>query len=126
MSAYFSVNFDLEIIFLKNKYVAGIDNFLKKISFVFLFLFGEPYSLSLTLFFVIILWIYLALQFYKILELTAFSKGVAKIIGLGIVIIIAQISLLRKIVEALGNLIFAQKLWWARAIIVLRFFPLYL
>src|SRR3989338_4560371 len=100
-----------QTIFLKNKYVAGIDNFLKKISFVFLFLFGEPYSLSLTLFLVIIFWFYLFFEISKILSFTAFSKRPSKIIGVGVVIIVAQTSLLRKIVEFAGNFIFSREFW---------------
>ena len=41
-------------ILLKRKFVSAIDGFFTKISILFKILFGEPYSLSLPLFFVIV------------------------------------------------------------------------
>ena len=109
-------------VFLKNKFVVLVDNFLKKISFIFEILFGEPYSLSLILFFVIVLWIYFVLKFKEVMTLTAFSKITSIIISFGLVCILAQLHVLRKIIETLRDLIFAPELWWVRAIIILVIF----
>ena len=103
---------------LKNSFVSFVDNFFQKINFVFVVLFSENYSLSLTLFFIIILWFYFFFKLSEILtDYSAFSQGIATAIGFGIVIIFAQLKVLRSVVEFFGWLVFSQKVWWVQLII---------
>ncbi|MEK6820509.1 MAG: hypothetical protein AABX71_02240, partial [Nanoarchaeota archaeon] len=99
---------------LGNKFVSALDSFFTKISSIFLILFGEGYALSLTLFIIIILWIYFFLKFAEILrDFSAFSSGTSWLISLGIVAIMAQTKILRKIVEFFMWLILAKEaVWW--------------
>ncbi len=97
-------------ILLKNKFVSSIDNFLTKISIVFVILFGEAYSLSLTLFLVIILWFYFFFKFGEIFtDYSSFSSTTAMVIGGALTIILAQLQVLREIIEFFGWLAFSQE-----------------
>ena len=105
-------------IFLKNKVVSFLDNFFQKISLVFEILFGQPYSLSLTLFFIILLWFFFFLKFGEVLtDYSIFSSGISLLIGLGATIILAQSNLFFKIVQFFGWLIFSQQTVWVRWVI---------
>jgi len=105
--------------FLGNKFVSVMDSFLTKISFVFVVLFGEPYSLSGMLLIMIILWFYLFLKFSEIFRnFTPFSEIISWIIGLGITIIMAQTQALRKITEWLVLLTFYKEGSWYRFFII--------
>ena len=107
-------------ILLKNEFVSAINSFFEKISFIFVFLFGEPYSLSLTLFVIIIIWFYLFFQLSQILrDFVAFSSGISKIISFGVVTILAQVQILRKISEAFGWVIFSPGPGWVRYFILI-------
>ncbi|MAG11165.1 hypothetical protein CMI44_02540 [Candidatus Pacearchaeota archaeon] len=105
-------------IFLRNKVVSVVDGFFQKINIVFVVLFGENYSLSLTLLFIVILWFY---SFFKLSEIltdySTFSSSVATLIGLGFSIIMAQLKFFRVLVESFGWLVFSQEAWWLRLII---------
>lgn len=104
--------------FLKNKFISFVDGFFQKINFVFVVLFGENYSLSLILFFIIVLWFYFFFKLSEILtDYSAFSSSVATAIGFGLVIIMAQLKFFRIIVESFGWLVFSQEAWWIRLII---------
>ena len=104
--------------FLKNKFVSVADGFFQKINFVFVVLFGENYSLSLTLFFIIVLWFSFFFKLSEVLtDYSTFSSIVATAIGFGLVIIMAQLKFFRVIVESFGWLIFSPEAWWLRLII---------
>ena len=104
--------------FLKNKFISFVDSFFQKINFVFVVLFSENYSLSLTLFFIIILWLCFFFKLSEVLtDYSAFSSSVATVIGFGLVIIMAQLKFFRVIVESFGWLVFSQEAWWIRLII---------
>ncbi len=110
-------------ILLKNKFVSFVDGFLKKISFVFVVLFGESYSLSLTLFLIICLWLYFFFKFTEIFrDYSSFSSSVAMGIGFCLTIVLAQLKVLKQIVEFFGWLVFSQEANWLRFIIVLVIF----
>jgi len=100
--------------FLENKFISGIDGFLQKINFVFVVLFGENYSLSLTLFFIIILWFCFFFKLSEILsDYSAFSLPIATAIGFGLAIIMAQLKIFRVMVEFFGWFVFSQEaVWW--------------
>ena len=85
---------------------------------MFVVLFSENYSFSLTLFFIIILWFYFFFKLSEILtDYSTFSSFVATAIGFGLVIIMAQLKFFRVIVESLEWLIFSSEAWWLRLII---------
>ena len=109
-----------ETLLSKNKYLAPIDAFLKKMSFVFLILFGEPYSLSGILLMIIILWFYFFLKFSEILrDFSPLSSWVSIIIGLAIVFIMAHSGIFRSIAEFFVWLAFYKDyFWWKFAIFI--------
>ncbi len=110
-------------ILLKNKFVSSIDSFLTKISIVFVVLFGEAYSLSLTLLLVIVLWFYFFFKFSEIFtDYASFSSSTAIVIGVALTIILAQLQILRKIIEFFGWLIFTQEANIWRFFIILGIF----
>jgi len=105
-------------VFLNNKVVSLADSFFQKINFLFVVLFSENYSFSLTLFFIIILWFYFFFKLSEILtDYSTFSSFVATAIGFGLVIIMAQLKFFRVIVESLEWLVFSSEGWWLRLII---------
>lgn len=87
-------------IIFQNPAVVKIDSFLQKISFIFVFFFGEPYSLSITLWLVIILWFYFFFNFIKVLKNhTPFPKYICIIVSFALVVILAQMQSLHGIAE---------------------------
>jgi len=79
--------------FLSSEIISEINNFFTNINIVFLVLFGESYSLSLLLYFVIFLWIFFLIKISGALSATLFSKGVSFLISFGLTIILAQLNL---------------------------------
>jgi uncharacterized RDD family membrane protein YckC len=125
---YLGVRFQESL--MKNPVIALIDGFFTKISFVSLILFGMPYSLSLTLLFVIFLWFYFLMLFYSIFStFSGFSEQTFLGIDAFICIILAQMQIFRKIVEGIGWLLFARKGWvWSVSmtiIVILAFILIY-
>jgi len=89
--------------FLQNEFITGINSFFTSINVVFLVLFGENYSMSLFMFFVIVFWVFFLIQLAGILRMTSiFSKWVSMIIAFGLTIVLAQV----KLYSALSNLLF--------------------
>jgi hypothetical protein len=108
---------------LKRKFFAAIDGFFQKIDFVFVFLFGQHYVLSLSLFFVALLWLYFAFKFSEIFRDYMFlSKYIAMGIGVALTIILAQFQLLKKVVDFFGWLAFSQESNIWRFLIMLGIF----
>jgi len=98
---------------LKNPVVFEIDNLFKKGNIIFVVLFGRDYSLSLTLFFLIILWLYFWSQFNKIIgTFSSFSSGTSIVISLGMTIILAQLKFFDWASEILFKLIFFREDVW--------------
>jgi hypothetical protein len=109
-------------ILLSNPVFAKIDGVFTKVSFLFVLLFGEPYSISLILLLVIILWLVFAFLIKNILKSTIdFNLFVDYAIGFGVAIIFAQIGLFRVLVNSFLTLVFAQNLWFGRLMISLVF-----
>ena len=99
-----------QVMLLKNKVVASLDSFFTKISIIFVILFGMPYSLSITLLVIILLWIFFFFKFGEIFkDFSAFSEGTSWFIALGLTIILAQLQILKKITQFLGWLLFVNK-----------------
>ena len=110
-------------ILLKKKFVSTVDGFFTKISLVFKILFGEHYSLSFVLFFVVLLWAYFFFKFREIFtDYSSFSSLTATVIGFGFTIILAQFQILRKIIEFFGWLVFTQEANIWRFLILLGIF----
>jgi hypothetical protein len=106
-------------ILLKNKFVSGADKIFTKISVVFLVLFGQPYSLSLVLFFVIVLWLFVFFNLGNILKSWGIvGQGVLPFVGaLLLTVGLAWTKALVKIVSFAGKLIFSPEYWWTRVIV---------
>jgi len=106
-------------ILLENNFVSGFDSFFTKISIVFRIIFGQPYSLSLTLLVIIILWFYF---FFKLGEIvssfTSFSNSTSWVIALTLTLILAQLQILKAITEFFGWLIISQDSTWWRVLII--------
>ncbi len=100
-------------IFLNNPTIAKIDTGLKKMNFVFFFLFGEDYALSLIFAFVIMFWFVFLVSINGIIAgFSTFSKGVSSGMSFILTIIIAQFGFYRDISELLFKVIFFKEGIW--------------
>jgi len=94
---------------LKNEFVSAMNSFFTEISPVFIFLFGESYSLSGTLAIIIFLWFFLFFNFGGIFsDFLPLSKIVAWILAFGLIVISAQLGILKKIAEFFVWLVFIK------------------
>ena len=92
---------------LENEHIASIDAFCKKINPVFGIFLGSPYELSLSLVFMIILWILLA---YTINTYLFIVKGFTRVIvSIAITVLIAQTKILPLIASIIMKLLFFKK-----------------
>lgn len=115
--AYLGQRFQVSL--MKNPVIVGIDSFCQKISIVFRILFGMDYSLSVTLLFVIALWLLVFLDLGNILSsYSPFSSSASYGISLGIAIVFSQIQIFKIIVNFTGTLIYAREAGWARALLI--------
>jgi len=97
-------------VLLKNKLVSGLDSFFTQISVIFEVLFGEPYSLSLTLFFIVLLWFYLLFKIKEILgDFGMFSPAISWAMSFVVVMLISRTDGIKSVVGFFGNLIFSQE-----------------
>jgi len=105
---------------LKNKYIASADSFFTKYSIVFNIIFNMPYSLSITLFVIFLLWIFVAFESGRWLQkLLGIKEAIlALLIGAGVSIILAHIGILLFIVKVLGILVYAKDKWWWNLIMI--------
>ncbi len=102
-----------KVMLLQNKVFAALNSFFTKYSVVFSVLFKLPYSLSITLFFVVILWIFFAFQSGRVIQkLFEINDFLAFLLGICIAVILAQINLLIGIVKLAGWFFFVEKAWW--------------
>lgn len=98
---------------LKNKYIASVDEFFRKVDLIFVFLFGENYDLSASLFISIMLWLFFLLNFIRIFTTyIAFSKGIGIIIAIGFNIMAAQTGIFRGIANLVFKAIFFKEGIW--------------
>ncbi|MBD3252435.1 hypothetical protein GF386_01760 [Candidatus Pacearchaeota archaeon] len=104
-----------EKIIENNLVMSAVHNTFQEIDIVFVVLFGMHYEISLTLFFVILLWIIIALKMPDIIKsLTKLSTLPSFAIAMGIPIILAQIQVLRYFAELLVKFLFYQEAALAR------------
>jgi hypothetical protein len=109
---------ELQKLILQNSVVRGIDSFLNKISFVFVIFFGVKYSMSVSLFFIIALWVYFFLTYCSIFKnFSSFSRWISRVVSLLLVVIMAQLKLFEKMINLVIYLLFGSKPWWVKALI---------
>ncbi|MBI2629529.1 hypothetical protein HYW76_00340 [Candidatus Pacearchaeota archaeon] len=107
-------------ILLENSIISKIDSFLSRISIVFRILFGMDYALSMTLLFVIILWLIVFLKSSKMIAALDFLKGwAAYIIGLLFALTLAHLKVFKIIINAVGVFIFSKEAAWARTLLII-------
>lgn len=110
---------------LKNKGIATIDKAFRNLNFLFFFLFGENYDLSLTLLFAILLWIFFFAMFGKITSsFSTFSEPVSYIVAFCMAVILAHLKFYHLISLILFKIIFFKGGIWGWIFLVL-FFALY-
>jgi hypothetical protein len=110
-------------IFMKNSVVASLDSFFTKTSIVFEVLFGVPYSMSLVLLGIVLLWVFFLINISRIINASGLlSLGVSYLGGALILIIFAQLKVLESIVILLGRLAFSPEYVWTRLIILFVIF----
>lgn len=98
---------------LKNEVISTMDRFLKKGNIVFVVLFGRDYSLSLTLFFLILIWIYFWSQLNKMLSLVStFSSITSRLISLALTVMFAQTGFFDWISQTIFKLAFYREGGW--------------
>lgn len=98
---------------LKNPVVGKLDEIFKKGNIVFVVLFGRNYSLSLTLIFLIVLWLYFWSQFDKIIStFSTFSSGTSMVISLGMTIILAQFKFFDWVSQIIFRVVFYREGVW--------------
>ncbi len=102
--------------------IGQIHTFFTNNPIIFEVIFNIPYSFSLTFFLTIFLWLLILVFSYNIFKAYMKEKWAALLIGIGIAIIAAQSTIINIIVTAALQLIFAQSLWWVRAIIWIALF----
>lgn len=90
-------------ILLKNKFISLMDKTFRQLNFLFFFLFGQDYEFSLKLLFIVMIWIFFWIMFYKVIgDFSTFSEPIAFIIGTLLTIVLAQL----KTYVFLSNLVF--------------------
>jgi predicted PurR-regulated permease PerM len=104
---------------MKNSFIAWMDSSFKSISIVFNILFGMPYSLSITLLFVIALWLIVFIDGGNIIHShSALSSGASYGISFAFALVFSQLKVFENIVNFAGTLVFAREAWWARMLLV--------
>lgn len=98
---------------LQNKFISSLDGFFKKINFLFFLFLGQDYELSLTLFFVFLIWLFFWVMFYKIIrDFSSFSDPVSFIIGTALSIILAHLKFCFFLSNLLFKVIFFREGMW--------------
>ncbi|MEK6844374.1 MAG: hypothetical protein AABX83_03010 [Nanoarchaeota archaeon] len=112
-------------VILKNKIIAFWDGFFRKINFIFFFVFGQNYDLSLTLLFAILLWVFFFGVFGKIFtSFSTFSQGVSYLVGFIFATILGHIKFYNFLSTFIFKVIFFKEGIW-RWIFLLIYFMLY-
>lgn len=108
-----------EQLIVKNAILGKVHLFFNKISFLFRILFGQPYSISPQLLFIILLWIYVVSKISSALfAFNLFNRPAQIAISVGSGIILAQTQIFAKIISALSKLIFSPESWLMRIVVI--------
>lgn len=101
----------------KNPVLGPIHQFFQKITIVFEILFAEPYSLSLTFFLILIIWIILFAMLFDVLARSGtLSEEASFIASLAGVILLAHFTLIKIVAVGIIKFAMGPEAWWARAI----------
>jgi len=118
LSSYEYLSKEWQTILLKNKVISVLDSFFRKINIVFRILFGQDYDLSIKLLLVILLWIWIASRIGEAIAKTSnLGEVVPWVIGILSSVVLAQIQVLRYIIEGAIRLLFLPENWFVRLII---------
>ena len=103
---------------LGNENIAAVNAVFAENDIIFRILFGVPYELSLTMFFIIVLWFCVLLGLPDIIDSIDFFNKISNwIVSLLVVIILAQAQFFRVIVNLTDRLLFAPENGWIRLIL---------
>ncbi|MEK6875176.1 MAG: hypothetical protein AABX30_00670 [Nanoarchaeota archaeon] len=111
-------------ILLKNKIIFTLDSFFTKINFIFKFLFAMDYSISIILFGIIFLWLFVFVDVGGLIK----SWGIVGegflpyIASFFISVVFSWIKLFESIILIFGRLIFSPKYTWVRFFIFFAIF----
>ncbi len=98
--------------------IKSLHNFFTKISILFQILFGEPYSASFGLLFVIMMWLLFMAVIANIIEAQfGFSGMLSFLLGIGAAIIFAQIRFFRMILNTVDKIINSFESIWVRSVV---------
>jgi hypothetical protein len=102
----------------KNRYIGPVHNFFLEHQYVFIVLFNENYSFSLTFFGIVFMWVFVMILFGKAIDAFKLLKlGIPWIFGAFISIILAQLGFIKLIVTKELDFIFLSQYWWMRALV---------
>ena len=112
-------------VLLKNKVISFWDGLFRKINFVFFFLFGQNYDLSLTFLFAVLLWIFFFAMFGKIFSsFSTLSQGVSYVVGFLLATVLGHIKFYNFLSTIIFKIIFFKEGIW-RWIFLLIYFAIY-
>src|SRR3989344_5319414 len=104
-------------IIAKTAFLGPIHNFFIANPIIFKILIMEPYSFSITFFSILFLWCLIILWIKNIFKPLFKQSWKAWLIGLGIAMVLAWVTAIKRIVLAIFDIIFAQDKWWIRLIL---------
>jgi len=124
------LNREWKNILLKKKSIAAMDSYFKQHPKVFYIFLGEQYSFSLTIIVMMILWLIFLYIGARISNLVIKIKSKKKpkfvkriiipfFIGVAFSMALAHLTLLRRIANFFGWLVFAKKEWWWHALMII-------
>lgn len=100
-------------IFLRSKFIAGLDSFFRNINPVFIILFGQSYDLSLSFYVSVVMWVVFLYVFTEMLMAFAPFKNITSfVVGVGITIAVAQIGLIQFVSVLILKFIFYREGVW--------------
>jgi hypothetical protein len=101
-----------------NTILGPIHRTFEKSSLIFSIFFAHPYEVSLLLFSILVLWVFILYHSSKIIESAGLAKGgIALLVGVAITTIIAQLRIIKIIVTFALDTILKQENWPTRLIL---------
>jgi membrane protein implicated in regulation of membrane protease activity len=111
---------------LKNKSIAGTNAFFTKINPLFLFLFARDWSLSVGMFFALLLWFFTLFSAYWLISACGLKKWQSWLLSLGAVLFLAHTTIFNSISTIFEKLIlYKVSYWWKISIFVLVVFSIH-
>jgi hypothetical protein len=106
-------------IIFDNKITGPINKFLENNAqsiVLFKILFGEPYKLTPSFYFVLFLWIFTAFWIKKVVK-GKNPKSPFRFLGFLLAVILAQVNVYRNLTNLIFNFILGKESWWAQMLI---------